>query len=169
MSRLVLSLLLVAAAHVPVHAEIVERTFFSPALGVQKAYRVFLPSGYFETAQRFPVIYLLHGWGVTEAYWSESLGLEAAAQAAKLRALVVMPDGDRSYYANSKVEVNYEACLSGGTQGGNPAEPRSTLCVRRPNYEDYIVRDLVQHIDSEYRTIPSREGRALSGESAGGY
>lgn len=37
------------------------------------------------------------------------------------------------------------------------------------NYEDYIVEDLVGYIDSNYRTIPSRDSRAIVGHSMGGY
>ncbi len=37
------------------------------------------------------------------------------------------------------------------------------------NYEDYIVEDLVGYIDSNYRTISSRDSRAIVGHSMGGY
>ncbi|MFC2103707.1 alpha/beta fold hydrolase, partial [Bacteroidota bacterium] len=37
------------------------------------------------------------------------------------------------------------------------------------NYEDFGVYDLVEFIDSEYRTIPTPEKRAIMGHSWGGY
>ena len=46
------------------------KTFESPALGVEKAYRVYLPDGYNTGDRRYPVIYLLHGLGVTETAWT---------------------------------------------------------------------------------------------------
>jgi len=148
----------------------VERgTLSSPALGVTKAYRIYLPDGYQAVGARFPVIYLLHGWGVTEDYWADQLGLASAADAMKLRAIVVMPDGDRSYYANSPRPVDYDQCMAQTAPAKNRNEKRAELCVRAARYEDYIVRDLVGHIDANYRTIAKRGARALSGESAGGY
>ncbi|MEN8186055.1 MAG: alpha/beta fold hydrolase [Bacteroidota bacterium] len=37
------------------------------------------------------------------------------------------------------------------------------------NFEDYIVNDVVNYIDSRYNTIVDRNGRALIGHSQGGY
>ncbi len=37
------------------------------------------------------------------------------------------------------------------------------------NYEDYIVGDLVEHIDNSFRTIAHRDSRAIFGASMGGY
>ena len=37
------------------------------------------------------------------------------------------------------------------------------------NQEDYIVNDLVSYIDSNYRTIPHFNWRAITGHCAGGY
>ena len=49
---------------------VLSKTFESPALGVEKAYRVYLPDGYNTGDRRYPVIYLLHGLGVTETAWT---------------------------------------------------------------------------------------------------
>ena len=35
--------------------------------------------------------------------------------------------------------------------------------------ESVVIRDLIPHIDATYRTIASREGRAIEGHSMGGY
>src|SRR5690606_31088075 len=37
------------------------------------------------------------------------------------------------------------------------------------DFENFIARDLVAHIDSHYRTLPRRESRGLVGHSMGGY
>ena len=75
---------------------VLTKTFESPALGVEKAYRVYLPDGYDAGDRRYPVIYLLHGLGVTETSWTApTLDLQGAADAMNLQAIVVMPDGDR--------------------------------------------------------------------------
>jgi S-formylglutathione hydrolase FrmB len=55
-----------------------------------------------------------------------------------------MPDGDESFYANSATD---------------PAA----------RYEDYIVRDLVEHVDATYRTLAERGARGIGGLSMGGF
>ena len=45
----------------------------------------------------------------------------------------------------------------------------ANLCVRTANYETYITRDLIRHVDRNYRTIAKREARAIAGESGGGF
>ena len=82
---------------------------------------------------------------------------------------VEMPDGDRSFYANSVTPVDYEACLHSIPPGPNKSEKPEEFCVRFPQCEDYIVVDLIQHIDDKYRTLAKREARAISRESAGGF
>jgi hypothetical protein len=85
----------------------------------------------------------------------------------KLKALVVMPDRDRSFYANSVTPVDYGACLHSLPPGPNKAEKPAEFCVRFPRYEDYIVVDLIQHIDGKYRTVAKREARASRGSRLG--
>ena len=36
-------------------------------------------------------------------------------------------------------------------------------------YEDYVVRDVIGHVDATYRTVAAARGRALAGKSSGGY
>jgi S-formylglutathione hydrolase FrmB len=165
-----LALLLFSALPAWAGGTVSTETFYSPALGVRKAFRTYLPEGYAQSNQRYPVIYLLHGLGVTETAWTEKpLDLAGTADAIKLRAIVVMPDGDRGFYANSVTPMDYEACLHDAEPMHNKNEKREDFCVRFPRYEDYIVVDLIQHIDGKYRTLARREARAISGESAGGF
>jgi S-formylglutathione hydrolase len=53
-----------------------------------------------------------------------------------------MPDGDANFYVDPPGKLGYET---------------------------YIVRDLVTWIDRRYKTIATREGRAIAGMSMGGY
>ena len=143
--------------------------FDSPALGVSKNYVVYLPEDYASSRARYPVIYLLHGWGATERSWtSPALDVATTADALRLQALIVMPDGDRSFYLNSVTPANFTQCMAENPPRRNRSEPRDEFCVRRANYETYIVEDLVADVDSRFRTVAQRGGRALMGESAGG-
>lgn len=160
-----------AFAGTPVFAKgIVETSHFdTTALGVAKSFRIYLPAGYADSARRYPVIYLVHGWGVTERAWTDTDGLAEAADGMDLQAIVVMPDGDRGMWVNGHTVVPYETCLADTAPSRNKREKREEFCVRTPNYEDYVVKDLIAHIDARYRTVARREARAVSGESAGGF
>jgi S-formylglutathione hydrolase FrmB len=144
------------------------RTFHSAALGVDKSYRVYLPAGYAESDRRYPVVYLLHGITGDESNWVEHGDLAGAADRLRLQAIVVMPDGDAGFYANSAAPADYEKCM-GGDSPFEEESPRASTCVRKASYEDYIVRDLIAEVDARYRTVAERRGRAITGLSMGGF
>jgi S-formylglutathione hydrolase FrmB len=143
--------------------------FHTNALGVDKHYEVYLPAGYDRSAKRFPVIYLLHGLGGNETNWVKYGRLAETADAMQLAALVVMPDGDDGWYANwASPPQDYETCLKGQRAFG--VEPdMHTYCVKKASYEEYIVKDLIAHVDATYRTVPERRARAIGGLSMGGF
>ena len=143
-------------------------SFQSSALGVEKHYLAWLPAGYDQSDARYPVIYLLHGLGGSETDWVKAGDLPRAADALALPAIVIMPDGDDGFYANGATAVAYDTCMA-GRPPRNRAEPPATYCVKQPRYEDYIVKDLIAHVDGAYRTRPERAGRAITGLSMGGF
>jgi S-formylglutathione hydrolase FrmB len=144
------------------------RTFSSAALGVDKTYWVYLPRGYDGSSQRFPVVYMLHGLGGSERNWLDHGALKEAADALALHTIVVMPDGDASFYVDGPPRDSYETCL-GKKPDGNKAEAPQTFCVKTPRYETYMTKDLVADVDGHYRTLAKRESRGIGGLSMGGF
>lgn len=114
--------------------------FHSPALGRDVTYRVYLPANP-SPGQKLPVVYLLHGGG--EGYRDLSNQSDVAQYAAK-GFLLVMPDGDESYWMN---EV------------GAPRE----------RYEDFVTKDLIADVESRFPARTDRGGRAIVGISMGGF
>lgn len=145
-----------------------EAMMTSAALGADKRFYVYLPGGYDAGSTRFPVIYLLHGLGGTESDWIRHGQLPAAADAMGLPAIVVMPDGDASFYANAASTPSIEACMRQRPPFSAGEAPVS-FCVERARYDEYMVTDLVGHVDATYRTIAKREARAITGISMGGF
>jgi len=135
-------------------------TFASEALGVAKSYYLYLPSGYEESEKRYPVIYMLHGLGGNESNWTKLMKLTEAADGMALPAIVVMPDGDNSFYVNGATPADYTECRESKSED---------YCVKSERYEDYMATDLVAHIDATYRSIASAEARAIGGLSMGGF
>jgi len=158
-----------AAPAAPAVARVVDASFHSDALGVDKRYRVWLPASYDASPQRrYPVVYLLHPLSGNERTWTEHGKLAEIAGSLDLQALVVMPDADASFYANAVAYEGRDRCLA-HPPTFNPKEPREDACVAHARYEDYVTRDLIAHVDATYRTIRTREARGLAGFSMGGY
>jgi len=72
--------------------------FRSSSLGRDMHYRVLMPGGC-DKGERLPVLYLLHGIYGDYKNWDTRTRLETYAK--NLRMIIVMPDGDDSWYTNS--------------------------------------------------------------------
>lgn len=112
---------------------------------------VYLPPSYAtEPARRYPVVYFLHGYGLTAEGFVGFAGLPAAADTAVAgdarEMIIVLPDAYTKY--------------SGSMYSSSPTTG---------DWEAYVAEDLVGYIDAHYRTIPKRESRGLAGHSMGGY
>jgi S-formylglutathione hydrolase FrmB len=124
--------------------------FYSNALKMECNVQIYLPEGYNEQDSiRYPVITYLHGAGQNSTSESGLISIlnDLIGSSAICPVIVVKPDGragpwDRSYFTNSELYGNFE---------------------------DFIVYDLVEFIDSAYNTIASRDKRAIMGWSMGGY
>lgn len=133
------------------HADgsIVERSLEMPsaALGRPVRYSVYLPAGYSGETRRYPVVYLLHGFGGDERSFFDDGDLQDVADeliaTAKLPpSIIVTPSGQKGWYVDNDVTGRWQTAL---------------------------LDDLIDGVDGKYRTIPSREGRAIAGYSMGGY
>ena len=106
---------------------------------------VIVPGRYFDDTlqdKRYPVLYLLHGAMGCYSDWAEKTDLDALAD--RYDCIIVCPDGQDSWYFDS------------------PIDPKM-------QFETYVSKELVQHIDNNYRTIDNRYMRAITGLSMGGH
>ncbi|MEN8204057.1 MAG: alpha/beta hydrolase-fold protein [Bacteroidota bacterium] len=123
----------------------------------EREVKIYLPPDYFEnTSKQYPVIYLLHGYFSDYNTWY--VGLE------------------------NKVEINIEEILNDLIQ----EEAIEPMIVVSPNsynryfgskytnsstagqWEDFITQDVIQYIDTHFRTIREKESRGIGGHSMGG-
>lgn len=174
--RLIAGLAAAAAVAPAAHAQpggaasrIIVDSLWSRGLGTWKRFRVYIPAGYDGSTKRFAVAYYLHGlWGSEQDWLNQGrLGvtLDSLTAAGVPPMLVVMPDGDDSWYTTWNHLGNGPACQADTTR----KEPAATYCVPWPKYDDYIARELVAAIDARYRTHARRESRGIAGLSMGGY
>ena len=127
--------------------------FRSAVLGEDISYNVYLPAGYAGTAKHYPVLYLLHGRGDSMSAWTQVKGkLDAMIADGRIPpTIAIMPDAPWSSRASYYVDSAY--------RGADPGRKVETA----------FTTDLIQNVDSTYRTIPSRDGRVIGGYSMGGY
>lgn len=92
--------------------------------------------------ERYPTIYILHGYGDNYKAWGRNVNLDSLATA--MNAVIVTPDGQNSWYWDSPID--------------------STM-----QFETFFTRELVPYIDTNYRTIPCGKMRAITGLSMGGH
>jgi len=120
--------------------KMIDVTFHSASLNRDMQYRVVLPAN-IAPKQKLPVLYLLHGGGGGFHDWSN---YSDVARYAERGLVLVMPEGNSSYYTNS---------------------------ASRPQdrYEDYIIHDLVADVEQRLPAASDRTQRAIAGVSMGGF
>ena len=91
---------------------------------------------------RYPVLYLLHGADGCYSDWSRKTDLHRLAD--QYNVIIVCPDGQDSWYFDSPVDTTMQ-------------------------FETYVSKELVDYIDSHYRTHANRYMRAITGLSMGGH
>lgn len=129
----------------------------------QRRLTIYLPSEYDGNHKRYPVLYLLHGSGGDEEAWNncgriqqilDNLIYEKRCEPM----IVVMPNG------------NAELRSAPGTDPDNPQKKPSSINTESMvgEIESVFMEDIVNYIDSNYRTINTKEARAIAGLSLGG-
>lgn len=117
--------------------------FESDVLERTVGYSIILPKAYEKFPQgRFPVVYFLH-----KAYGNESSSysyakayLKAMEEGEVEPMIIVFPAGGSSTFFNDDEKLAVET---------------------------YLLKELIPHIDKEYRTVADRYGRAIEGEGMG--
>src|SRR5436853_471873 len=140
-----------AVEHVKIHGRSLEGNLEGDTADPDVA--VYLPPSYAtDKSKRYPVVYLLHGYGGRDDTFNGRLATLPDSSDNQIKAgtikemIVVMPNSytlhKGSMYSNS---------------------------VTTGDWEGYVAVDLVAYMDSHYRTIPNRASRGLGGHSMGGY
>lgn len=105
---------------------------------------VAIPDNY-TPANTYPSVYLLHGYGGshTNSWLADDVNVVHFADLYDM--ILIVPDGGfSSWYFDSPVDPSYK-------------------------YETFISKELVEYIDTNFSTISSPKGRAITGMSMGGH
>jgi S-formylglutathione hydrolase FrmB len=120
----------------------------SAIMGKDVKYAIYLPAGYESSERNYPVVYLLHGYTDDHTGWLQFGEInryadKAIADGVIPPMIIVMPNGDSSWYINS-----YDG---------------------KENYEDFFIKEFMPSIEKTYRIKAEKKYRGVAGLSMGGY
>ncbi len=137
------------------------------AYGVTRGLRICLPPSYDDNAdKKYPVLYMQDGQNLFEAsgafggqYWHIVEEMQALYESSGFEAIVVGIDngGENRFEEYSPWECEVIRSIFLGGIGGHGEA-----------YADFTALELKPYIDSNYRTLPSKESTAIAGSSMGG-
>lgn len=113
-------------------------------------FSIYLPESYATDKDKsYAVVYMLHGHGDSHNSWNGNYLhannkikiLESAGRISEM--IYVFPEGFTTYYCN--------------------------YYTGKYNYMDMFINELIPYIDANYRTIPDRQHRSVTGYSMGGF
>jgi S-formylglutathione hydrolase FrmB len=141
-------LLLSAASAQPAGKVYETKTVSSSILHRDVRYTVYLPADYENSSRTYPVVYLLHGYTDDNTGWLQfgevnRYADKAIAEGVIPPMIIVMPNGDSSWYINS-----YDG---------------------KENYEDFFVKEFMPAIEKAYRIKAEKKYRGIAGLSMGGF
>lgn len=160
---------------------------------VERDVFVYLPPGYFESkSQRYPVIYFLHGYSCNNKFMEvyprleehpgipielfpshirNQIDLERLPSYVQFDELIMVGELAPFIFVQPDGSLHLPQ-LSGAKTATGVELTKGSMYVNSPytgQYEDYIVQDVLAHVDATYRTLATKQHRALMGHSMGGY
>ena len=143
-----------ALKNVP-HGRVAQILFPSPSTGTQRRAFVYTPPGYDKNhAERYPVLYLQHGWGEDETAWANqghaNLIMDNLIAAGKARPFIIV----MAYGMTNEVQ---------------PGSPGGLASFDIKPFQTVLLDELIPYVDSHFRTLSDQRHRAMAGLSMGGF
>jgi len=133
------------------HGNVQQILFPSPSTNTSRRAFVYTPPGYSkEASERYPVLYLQHGWGEDETAWSN-----------QGHANLIMDN----LIAEGKIEPFIIVMTYGMT---NEIKFGGLRDFKVDAFQTVLVEELVPYVDANFRTKADQEHRAMAGLSMGG-
>ena len=117
----------------------------------ERSVSVYLPAGYNESGQSYPVVYYFHSF-----YWSNER-MFADGAVVRLLDRAIATGTSRGFIL---VVADFSSPTTGSFYENSSTSGR---------WLDFITQELVPFIDRDYRTLAHRESRGLAGDMIGGY
>jgi enterochelin esterase-like enzyme len=163
------------------HGQVSQRWYHSKVTGKWRRCYVYTPPDYDSGKTRYPVLYLLHGWGENEQGWHIQGHADfimdnlIAAKKAKPMIIVmdnlnaVRPGEDASIFAaRGLVPQAKPTAPAAEGRGTAPASRGGLSGFTGATFTELMLTDLIPMVERTYRALPGRENRAMAGLSMGG-
>lgn len=133
------------------HGNVQQILFPSKSTNTSRRAFVYTPAGYEKNqSQRYPVLYLQHGWGEDETAWSN-----------QGRANLIMDN----LIAEGKIKPFIIVMTYGMT---NEVRWGHMNEFKIENFQTVLVDELIPYVDANFRTLADQAHRAMAGLSMGG-
>jgi len=167
------------------HGHVNQQRYYSKVTGQWRRNFVYTPPDYETNVKgRYPVLYLLHGWGEDETGWYRQGHVDAIMDnliaAGKAKPMIIVMDnlnavkpGESAtiYAARGMVPSPAPAPAppaDAAAPGRGPAAGPGRGGLARPTFTEMMIADLIPAVERTYRVLPGRENRAMAGLSMGG-
>jgi enterochelin esterase-like enzyme len=166
------------------HGQVRQRWYFSKVTARWRRAYVYTPPDYdTNTKAKYPVLFLMHGWGENEQGWHVQGHVDVimdnliAENKAKPMIIVmdnlnaVKPGESAALYAarGAITQAVPETQLAGGAAAGRGAAGRGgARPLGSAVFTDMMLTDLIPMVERTLRVAPGRENRAMAGLSMGG-
>ena len=157
------------------HGLVRDEWYFSTVTQQWRRAMIYTPPGYDQNAKvRYPVLYLLHGWGENELGWTFQGHVDQIMDnllaAGKTKPMLIVMDNLNAVKPGEDGTIyNARSVITQAVpQPQAPPPPRPALHLSG-TFTEMMFADLIPMVEKNYRVAPGRENRAMAGLSMGGF
>jgi enterochelin esterase-like enzyme len=163
------------------HGEVRQRWYRSSATGTWRRAYVYTPPDYdTSTKTRYPVLYLMHGWGENEQGWHVQghvdVIMDNLIAAGKARPMIIVMENLNAVKPGESAALYFARSVLTQAVPEPPPPPGAAPAPRRPLgpmgsavFTEMMLNDLIPMVERTFRVAPGRENRAMAGLSMGGF
>ena len=150
------------AIHKVPHGSVSKVWYHSDVAGFDRRLTVYTPAGYETSRAKYPVLYVLHGIGGDEDAW-----VTQGRATQILDNLIARGEAKPMIVVFTNGNISQEAAPLETSTGYD--RPTMQLPQTMEGTFETSFPEVVKFIDSRYRTIAKKQGRAICGLSMGGF
>jgi enterochelin esterase-like enzyme len=163
------------------HGEVRQRWYRSSVTGTWRRAYVYTPPGYdTDTRTKYPVLYLMHGWGENEQGWHVQghvdVIMDNLIAARQARPMIIVMENLNAVKPGESAALYFARGVLTQAVPEPPPAPGAAPPPRRPLgplgsavFTEMMLTDLVPMVEKTFRVAPGRENRAMAGLSMGGF
>ena len=159
------------------HGHVSQQRYFSKVTEKWRRCFVYTPPDYETSSKtRYPVLYLLHGWGEDETGWYRQgrvdLIMDNLIASGKAKPMIIVMDNLNAVKPGESAAIFGARWLAPapppGTAGSGRGGRGGLAGFTGASFTDMMLTDLIPMVEKTYRVLPGRDNRAMAGLSMGG-